>query len=95
MPASGAPVLLDGVGVVNNPKSMEAASDFLNFLLQPQLQLTLARDYYQIPAIPLGNAERPEWLSAVDQGNAIDGRAGRNRRVEAYCLNPFRAGSRS
>jgi iron(III) transport system substrate-binding protein len=65
MPASGAPVLLDGVGVVNNPKSMKAASDFLNFLLQPQLQLTLARDYYQIPAIPLGDAGRPEWLAQL------------------------------
>ena len=65
MPASGAPVLLDGVGVVNNPKSLKAAADFMNFLLEPELQLTLAREYFQIPAIPLGDAERPEWLASL------------------------------
>ena len=65
MPASGAPVLLDGVGVVNNPKSMTAAQDFQNFLLDPELQAQLARDYYQIPAIPLDDAAKPEWLAKL------------------------------
>jgi len=62
IPASGAPVLLDGVGVVNNPKMTQAAIDFENFLLQPQLQAQLAKDYYQIPAIPLPHEQQPEWL---------------------------------
>jgi iron(III) transport system substrate-binding protein len=66
IPASGVPVLLDGVGVVNNPKSMQAAQDFENFLLDPQLQAQLARDYYQIPAIPLAPGSRPDWLAKLD-----------------------------
>jgi len=62
IPTSGVPVLLDGVGVVNNPKSMKAALDFENFLLDPQLQLQLAKDYYQIPAIQVPDADKPDWL---------------------------------
>ena len=66
MPASGAPILLDGVGVVNNPKSMQAALQFENFLLDPKLQAQLARDYYQIPAIPLPDADKPKWLAKLN-----------------------------
>jgi iron(III) transport system substrate-binding protein len=66
MPASGAPVLLDGVGVVNNPNSTEAAQDFQNFLLEPALQAQLARDYYQIPAMELPDGEKPDWLRQLN-----------------------------
>ena len=59
-------MLLDGVGVVNNPKSMQAALQFENFLLDPPLQAQLARDYYQIPAIPLPDAAKPEWLAKLN-----------------------------
>jgi iron(III) transport system substrate-binding protein len=66
IPASGVPVLLDGLGIVNNPSSTQAATDFLNFILEPRLQAQLAKDYYQIPAIRLPDAERPEWLAKLD-----------------------------
>jgi iron(III) transport system substrate-binding protein len=66
IPESGVPVLLDGVGVVNNPKSMKAALDFENFLLDPQLQVQLARDYYQIPAIQVSDADKPDWLRKLN-----------------------------
>jgi iron(III) transport system substrate-binding protein len=65
MPASGVPVLLDGVGVVNNPKSMQAAQEFQNFLLEPTLQLQLARDYYQIPAMQVPESGKPDWLAKL------------------------------
>ena len=65
MPASGAPVLLDGVGVVNNAKSRQAAHDFQNFLFSPEIQRALARDYFQIPATPLADGNLPEWLEAL------------------------------
>jgi iron(III) transport system substrate-binding protein len=65
MPASGAPILLDGVGVVNNPRSLRAAQDFLNFLLEPQLQAQLAREYYQIPAMRIPESDKPEWLAKL------------------------------
>jgi iron(III) transport system substrate-binding protein len=66
VPASGVPVLLDGVGIVNNPKMMQAASEFQNFLLEPRLQAQLSKDYYQIPAIRLADAEKPEWLAKLN-----------------------------
>jgi iron(III) transport system substrate-binding protein len=66
IPASGVPVLLDGLGVVNNPKSMQAALDFENFILEPHLQAQLAKDYYQIPAIQLPDSEKPDWLAKLD-----------------------------
>jgi iron(III) transport system substrate-binding protein len=66
MPDSGVPVLLDGVGVVDNPKSTQAAQDFENFLLEPQLQVQLAKDYYQIPAMQLPDSEKPEWLAKLN-----------------------------
>src|SRR6516162_2603988 len=66
IPASGVPVLVDGLGVVNNPASTQAATDFLNFILEPHLQAQLAKDYYQIPAIQLPDAEKPEWLAKLD-----------------------------
>jgi len=66
IPQSGVPVLLDGVGVVNNPKMMEAAVEFQNFLLEPKLQAQLAKDYYQIPAIQIPDAEKPEWLQKLN-----------------------------
>jgi iron(III) transport system substrate-binding protein len=63
MPASGAPVLLDGVGVVAHSRSVRVAQAFEDFLLEPQLQLQLARDYYQIPAMELPAQGRPAWLA--------------------------------
>jgi iron(III) transport system substrate-binding protein len=66
IPASGVPVLLDGVGIINNPKSMEAAQEFQNFLLEPKLQLQLAKDYYQIPAMQVPDTEKPEWLAKLN-----------------------------
>jgi iron(III) transport system substrate-binding protein len=65
-PASGVPILLDGAGIVNNPKSAQAAQDFENFLFDPQLQLQLAKDYYYIPAMQVPDAGKPEWLAKLD-----------------------------
>jgi len=64
--SSGVPVLLDGVGIVNNPKSMKAALDFESFLLEPKLQAQLAKDYYQIPAIEIADSDKPEWLMKLN-----------------------------
>ena len=66
IPASGVPVLIDGVGIVNNPKMMQAATEFQNFLLEPQLQAQLSKDYYQIPAIRLEDADKPDWLAKLN-----------------------------
>lgn len=62
MPTSGAPVLLDGVAVVNNPNQEKAATDFANFLMEPKMQAKLAADYYQLPAMEIDDADKPEWM---------------------------------
>lgn len=62
MPTSGAPVLLDGVGVVKNSNQDKAAEDFANFLMEPGMQAKLAADYYQLPAMDLGSAPKPAWM---------------------------------
>lgn len=66
MPISGAPVLLDGMAVVNNPDQEKAATDFANFLMEPKMQAKLATDYYQIPAMDLGDTKKPTWLTELN-----------------------------
>lgn len=63
MPSSGAPVLLDAVGVVNNPDQLQAARDFEDFLMSPAEQAKLAADYYQVPAETLPDSAKPKWLA--------------------------------
>ncbi|RIQ20240.1 extracellular solute-binding protein [Jiangella rhizosphaerae] len=63
MPASGAPVLVDGVAAVAGGDS-EAATQFLEFLFDDGLRAELAADYYQIPTVEI--SEQPEWLANLD-----------------------------
>ncbi|MET7878083.1 extracellular solute-binding protein [Micromonospora profundi] len=60
MPASGAPVLVDGVAAVKGGNKA-GAEKFLEFLFDDSLRATLAKDYFQIPAVEI--AEKPEWLA--------------------------------
>lgn len=62
MPSSGAPVLVDAVGVVNNPNQSKAATDFMNFIMEPKMQAKLAADYYQLPAIEIADSDKPAWM---------------------------------
>lgn len=62
MPTSGAPVLLDGIAVVDNPSQEQSATDFANFLMEPKMQAKLAADYYQLPAMDIEDADKPEWM---------------------------------
>jgi len=65
MPKSGSPILLDCVGIVNNPNQQQAAQDFMDFLMSPDEQATLSTKYYQIPAMQLPAASQAEWLKAL------------------------------
>lgn len=65
MPTSGAPVLLDAVGIINNPAQSKAAQDFEDFLMDPAMQASLAKDYYQVPAIEIPDADKPDWLAKL------------------------------
>ncbi len=64
MPASGAPTLSDGVGVIANPSQEAAARKFEDFLLDPKTQADLCARYYQIPAGKT-SGNTPEWLAGV------------------------------
>jgi iron(III) transport system substrate-binding protein len=62
IPQSGVPVLLDGVGVVNNPKSMQAALDFENFCSNrscssslPKTIIRFRRCNFPMPTNPNGS----------------------------------------
>ncbi|TDB96792.1 extracellular solute-binding protein [Micromonospora fluostatini] len=63
MPASGAPVLVDGLAAVKGGNS-EGAQKFIEFLFDDTLRADLAKDYYQIPAVEI--ADQPEWLAQLD-----------------------------
>ncbi|MGV8897599.1 MAG: extracellular solute-binding protein [Rhodoglobus sp.] len=65
MPTSGAPVLLDAVGVIKNKNQDQAAKDFMDFLMEPTMQAKLAKDYYQVPAMEIADADKPAWLAEL------------------------------
>lgn len=62
MPKSGAPVLVDGVGIIENAKQEVAAQAFMDFLMEEGMQAKLAADYYQIPAMEIPADQQPEWM---------------------------------
>ncbi|MEU6020390.1 extracellular solute-binding protein [Micromonospora sp. NPDC047134] len=63
MPTAGAPVLVDGVAAIKGGNTA-GAQKFLEFLFDDSLRATLAKDYFQIPAVEI--AEKPEWLAQLD-----------------------------
>ena len=64
MPASGAPTLSDGVGVIVNTAQEASARKFEDFLLDPKTQADLCARYYQIPAGRTSGAT-PQWRAGV------------------------------
>ena len=72
IPASGAPILVDAVGIVKGAKNMEGAKAFYEFLFTPEIKLALAENMYQIPAqgdIP--QEKLPQWIQDLEL-NAMD-----------------------
>lgn len=66
-PASGAPILVDGVGVVKGAKNMEAAKKFYEFLFDSNLRVELAEKLYQIPTrTDISKDTLPAWLQGLD-----------------------------
>ncbi|RGC66099.1 Iron uptake protein A1 precursor [Micromonospora sp. MW-13] len=63
MPASGAPVLVDGIAAVKGGNTT-GAQKFMEFLFDDKLRADLAKDYFQIPAVDI--AEKPEWLAQLN-----------------------------
>jgi len=81
MPASGAPVLLDGVGKIKDGPHGETADTFLDFLLQPTTQQMLADKSFQLPTVQL--EQPPSWLAEVGLNEMP---------VDWHTINEFEAG---
>lgn len=66
-PASGAPILVDGVGIVKGAKNMEAAKKFYEFLFSEEMALELSENFYQIPTRKdLSKDKLPAWLKDLE-----------------------------
>lgn len=64
VPASGAPMLIDGVAKVQGGPSSAGADAFLEFLLSEAEQSKLAESKFQIPTVKLSN--EPSWLADLN-----------------------------
>ncbi|MFF5995734.1 extracellular solute-binding protein [Lysinibacillus sp. KU-BSD001] len=66
-PASGAPILVDAVGVIKNAKNVENAKLFVEFLFDKEMMTELSHDYYQIPTrTDIDLAAMPDWYQALE-----------------------------
>ncbi|WP_206514568.1 extracellular solute-binding protein [Brevibacillus marinus] len=66
-PTSGAPILVDGVGIVKGAKNPEAAKAFYEFLFEQELRVELAETLFQIPTRSDINQETmPSWLQGIE-----------------------------
>lgn len=63
VPASGTPVLVDGLGIVEGAPNPEGAKLFAEFLYDAELRSVLAEDYFQIPVTEIDAA--PSWLEGL------------------------------
>lgn len=66
-PASGAPILVDAVGLVKNAKNLDNAKLFYEFLFEPETRTKLAEDLYQIPTrTDIDPASMPDWYKEIE-----------------------------
>jgi iron(III) transport system substrate-binding protein len=66
-PTSGAPILVDGVGMVKNAKNKEAAKKFYEFLFDSKLRVELADKLFQIPTrTDISKDSLPAWLKGIE-----------------------------
>ncbi len=60
IPASGSPILVDGIGKVKGAPNSEGADAFATFLLTKETQEKLAQNNFQIPTVQI---DPPKWLT--------------------------------
>lgn len=66
-PESGAPILVDAVGLVKEAKNLENAKLFYEFLFDPATRATLAEDLFQIPTrTDIDKADMPDWYKELE-----------------------------
>ncbi|BFH60432.1 extracellular solute-binding protein [Paenibacillus azoreducens] len=66
-PASGAPILVDGVGIVKGAKNMDAAKKFFDFIFDKDQLKEKADKLFQIPTrTDIDKNEFPDWYKKLD-----------------------------
>lgn len=66
-PASGAPILVDGVGIVKGAKNKGNAELFYEFIFDPEIRSMLAEELYQIPTrTDIPAEEMPDWYQELE-----------------------------
>lgn len=67
VPASGAPILVDGVGIVKGAKNLENAKLFYEFLFDPDTIALLSKEKFQIPSrTDLDESKMPDWYKDLE-----------------------------
>ncbi|HLV53946.1 MAG TPA: extracellular solute-binding protein [Actinotalea caeni] len=64
VPASGAPMLIDGLAKIAGGPGSDGADLFISFLMSEEVQGKLAEERFQIPTIELGS--EPQWLADLE-----------------------------
>lgn len=66
-PASGAPILVDGVALVKGAKNMDAAKKFYEFLMSPEIASQLAKERFQFPSrTDISKDELPDFMKNLE-----------------------------
>ncbi|MDA5109194.1 extracellular solute-binding protein [Brevibacillus thermoruber] len=66
-PKSGAPILVDGVGIVKGAKNIDAAKKFYEFLFSPEIAAQLAKERYQFPSrTDISKDELPDFMKNLE-----------------------------
>ncbi len=66
-PASGAPILVDGVALVKGAKNLDAAKKFYEFLFSPEIAAQLAKERFQFPArTDISKDELPDFMKELE-----------------------------
>lgn len=66
-PKSGAPILVDAVGVINKAKNEANAKLFMEFLFEKETMIELSNEYYQIPTrTDIDAGSMPDWYKDLD-----------------------------
>jgi iron(III) transport system substrate-binding protein len=64
VPASGTPVITDGIGIIRGAPNEEEAKRFYEFVTSPESLIYAAHKYYRIPVRPdLDRTKLPAWMN--------------------------------
>ncbi|CAM5783832.1 MULTISPECIES: extracellular solute-binding protein [Brevibacillus] len=66
-PKSGAPILVDGVGLIKGAKNADAAKKFYEFLFSPEIAAQLAKERFQFPSrTDINKDDLPDFMKNLE-----------------------------